>query len=216
MVKGKTYYVRVRTYSYDSTGQKIYSSYSKIKKLKIKKGLSEAKATSTSATIKSSKLTSKDTIKIEATTKNIVKSSDNYYYLFSLPSYKNSISKSATPLSSTLKATTFNFNVASNLNTSSSLLYSKFVIAVKVSSGYKIISKAKYVTNPQKAADFTYSFPTASSKKGLQINAGMLNDVKDLGVKNAAFNIPLNIIFDSSGENNYRSSIDYEYNGKTS
>lgn len=215
LIKGKTYYVRVRSYSYDSAGQKVYSGYSKIKKLSIKKGLGEEKATSTSATIKSSKLSSKNTVVVEAKTKNIIKSSDNYYYLFALPSYKNSIAKSSTPLTSTLKATSFEFNTALNLNTSKSLLYSKFVVAIKVKSGYKVISKAKYITNPQKIADFTYSFPTASSKKGLQINAGMLNDAKDLGVKHVAYNIPLNLIIAAPGETNYRSSVDYEYNGET-
>lgn len=215
LIKGKTYYVRVRSYSYDSTGQKIYSGYSKIKKLSIKKGLAEEKPTSTSATITSAKLDSKNTVIVEAKTKNSIKSSDNYYYLFALPSYKNSIAKNAVPLASTLKNTSFKLNTALNLNTSKSLLYQKFVVAVKVKSGYKVISKAKYITNPQKIADFTYSFPTASSKKGLQINAGMLHDVKDLGVKHVAYNIPLNLIIAAPGETNYRSSVDYEYNGET-
>lgn len=215
LVKGKTYYVRARTYSYDSTGKKVYSSYSKIKKVTIKKGLIEAKATSTSATIKSSKITSKNNVRIEAKTKNMIKSSDNYYYLFSLPSYKKSISKTATPLDKTLKSTSFQLNTTLNLDSSKSQLYSKFVVAIKVKSGYQIISKAKYITNPQKVANFTYSFPTAATKKGLQINASMLNDVKDLGVKNSAFNIPLNLIIAAPGETNYRSSVDYEYNGET-
>ena len=35
--KGKTYYVRVRAYKVDSTGAKIYGSYSKAAKVKIKK-----------------------------------------------------------------------------------------------------------------------------------------------------------------------------------
>lgn len=215
LIKGKTYYVRVRSYSYDSIGQKIYSSYSKIKKLSIKKGLTEEKPTSTSATIKSCKLSSEDTIIVEAKTKNIIKSSDNYYYLFALPSYKKGIAKNSKPLASTIKTTSFKFNTALNLNTSQSLLHSKFVVAIKVKSGYKIVSKAKFITNPQKIADFTYSFPTASSKKGLQINAGMLNDAKDLGVKHVAYNIPLNLIIAAPGETNYRSSVDYEYNGET-
>lgn len=35
--KGKTYYVRVRAYKVDSTGKKVYSGYSKVVKVKIKK-----------------------------------------------------------------------------------------------------------------------------------------------------------------------------------
>lgn len=215
LIQGKTYYVRVRTFSSDSTGEKVYSNYSKIKKLSIKKGLAEAKATSTSATIKSVKIANTDTVKISVKAKNIIKSKDNYYYLFALPSYKKNVSKSATPLASTIKSASFQFNTPLNQNTSDSLLYSKFMVAVKTSSGYKAISTAKYITNPQAIAGYTYPFPTASTKKGLQINASMLNDVKDLGVKNSAFNIPLDMIIAAPGEDNHRSGIDYEYNGET-
>ena len=35
--KGKTYYVKVRSYKKDSTGAKIYGAYSQVKKVKIKK-----------------------------------------------------------------------------------------------------------------------------------------------------------------------------------
>ena len=35
--KGKTYYVKVRAYAKDSKGKKVYGSYSKVKKVKIKK-----------------------------------------------------------------------------------------------------------------------------------------------------------------------------------
>ncbi len=215
LVLGKTYYVRVRTFNLDSTGGKIYSDYSKIKSVKIEKGLNEVKATSTSATIKSCKITSGSTVSVAVKTNDIIKSNDNYYYLFQLSSYKKSISKSATPLAQAIKGTSLTFETPLNLNSSASLLYSKFVVAIKVKSGYKIISKAKYITNPQDIATFTYSFPQAQTKKGLQINASMLNDVNDLGVKNSAFNIPLEMIIAAPGENNYRSGIEYEYNGET-
>lgn len=215
LVKGKTYYVKVRTYNLDSTGNKIYSNYSKIKKLQIQKGIAEVKATSTSATIKSCKITSENNVSVSVKTKAIIKSNDNYYYLFQLPSYKKSVSKKAVPLGQEIKSTSVKFNTPLNLNTSNSLLYSKFVVAIKVKSGYKVISAAKYITNPQDIATFDYSFPQATSKKGLQINADMLNDVNDLGVKNSAFNIPLDMIIAAPGENNYHSGIDYEYNGET-
>jgi hypothetical protein len=215
LVKGKTYYVKVRTYNLDSTGQKIYSNYSKIKKLQIQKGLAEVKATSTSATIKSCIITSGNNVRVSVKTKEIIKSNDNYYYLFQLPSYKKSVSKNAVPLGQEVKSTSVKFNTPLNLNTSSSLLFSKFVVAIKVKSGYKVISAAKYITNPQDIAPFDYAFPQATTKKGLQINADMLNDVKDLGVKNSAFNIPLDMIIAGPGENNYHSGIDYEYNGET-
>ena len=35
--KGKTYYVKVRAYKKDSTGAKVYGSFSSVKKVKISK-----------------------------------------------------------------------------------------------------------------------------------------------------------------------------------
>ncbi|RKJ62735.1 hypothetical protein D7Y06_16660 [Roseburia sp. 1XD42-69] len=35
--KGKTYYVRVRAYKKDSAGKKVYSGYTKVKKIKVSK-----------------------------------------------------------------------------------------------------------------------------------------------------------------------------------
>ena len=37
LTKGKTYYVKVRAYKTDSTGQAVYGKYSAVKKVKIKK-----------------------------------------------------------------------------------------------------------------------------------------------------------------------------------
>ena len=35
--KGKTYYVKVRAYTKDSKGKKVYGKYSNVKKVKIQK-----------------------------------------------------------------------------------------------------------------------------------------------------------------------------------
>lgn len=216
LIQGRTYYVRVRAYKLDSAGRKIYGKYSSKKKITISKGLKIIAPTGTSASISSCQLTSKNTVKITAKAGNIVRSIDDYYYLFSLPSYKKSIKKSATPLGSVRKSTSLSYRVSLNKDTSKSILQHKFVIAVKVSSeSYKVISESRYITNPEKTAKYTYAFPKAKSKKGLQINMNYLNDAKALGVKNTAINIPINTIIAHSYEQNDTFGESFNYNGKT-
>lgn len=55
---------------------------------------------------------------------------------------------------------------------------------------------------------YTYAFPTASSKKGLQVNTDMMDDVTNLGVKHAVINITLNSLLKSG-------SVPFTYEGTT-
>lgn len=216
LIQGKTYYIRVRAYKIDSTGNKVYGRYSSRKKITISKGLKVISASATSSTISTCKLTSKKTVTIKATASGIIRSVDDYYYIFSLPSYKNTISKSAVPLDYARKGTSFSFSFPLNKNTSTSVLQNKFVVAVKNSSKtYKIVSTGKYISNPEKTAKYTYAFPKASSKKGLQVNIDFMDDAEDLGVKNTAINLPFNTIIAPSYEQNDTFGIPYVYNGKT-
>lgn len=216
LIQGKTYYVRIRAYKTDSTGKKVYGRYSSKKKVTISKGLKVISASATSSTISSCKLTSKKTVTVKASATGIIRSTDDYYYIFSLPSYKNTISKSAKPLDYARKGTSVSFSFPLNKNTSKSVLQHKFVVAVKTGSKtYKIVSTAKYISNPEKAAKYTYAFPKASSKKGLQVNINYMDDAKELGVKNTAVNLTINTIIAPSYEQNDTFGIPYVYNGKT-
>lgn len=57
-------------------------------------------------------------------------------------------------------------------------------------------------------ATYNYAFPTAQTKKGLQVKDGMEDDASNLGVKHAVVNIALNHVASGSG-------IEYQYQGKT-
>lgn len=57
-------------------------------------------------------------------------------------------------------------------------------------------------------ATYNYAFPTAQTKKGLQVKDGMEDDASNLGVKHAVVNIALNHVASGSG-------IGYQYQGKT-
>ena len=57
-------------------------------------------------------------------------------------------------------------------------------------------------------ATYNYAFPTAQTKKGLQVKDGMEDDASNLGVKHTVVNIALNHVASGSG-------IEYQYQGKT-
>lgn len=212
--QGKTYYVKVRAYKTDENGNKIYGKYSSKKKLTIKKGVAEIEAKQGAAKLSSVKLSDASTVKATAKVKKRVKSSDEYYYLFALDSYQSKVS-GLKPVAKAAKKKSVSFTFPLQKETKNSVLQKKFVIAVKKGRKYIMLSDAMYITNPEKTAYFSYPFQTAPSKKGLQINADMMPDVEELGVKNTAYNIILSDIIATAGQHNALEGISYEYNGKT-
>ena len=212
--QGKTYYVKVRAYKMDENGKKVYGKYSSKKKLTIQKGVAEIEAEKGAAKLGSVKLTDASTVKASAKVKKRVKSSDEYYYLFALDSYQSKVS-GLKPVTKVAKKKSVTFTFPLQKETKNSVLQKKFVVAVKKGRKYIILSDAMYITNPERTAYFSYPFPIAPSKKGLQINADMMPDVEELGVKNTAYNIILSDIIATAGQHNAQEGIPYEYNGKT-
>lgn len=208
LIKNKTYYVKVRGYLLDSSGEKVYGSYSGVKKIKIKSGVEEVKATSSSAKISSCKITNTDTVTVKAKASKIVKSSDSYYYLFSVPSTQTNIKK-LKPIAKSEKSTSVTFAAPLDIEGSNNLLHSKFVIAIKQKSKYQIISSFQYISNPEGAANYTYAFPTTPTKKGLQGYSS------SLGINHTVLNIEVNDLIATKSEYGNHSTDEYEYKGKT-
>lgn len=142
-------------------------------------------------------------------------SADGICYLAALETWEETVtdSKIAGQCSA---ATSMTFFLPLNKGTEESLLYKKFVLCLKRSSGkYVKISNAAYLTNPEALANYHYKFPTAISKKGLQVNLDMLDDAEDLGVKHAAINLVLNPLLAYSSEENESTSYSYRFEGET-
>lgn len=208
LIKNKTYYVKVRGYILDSAGEKVYGPYSSVKKVKVKSGIAEAKATSSSAKISSTKITDSSTVTVKAKTSNIVKSNDSYYYLFGVPSTQSTI-KNLKPVAKAEKSTSVTFTTPLDINGKNNLLQSKFVVAVKQKSGYQIISSFTYISNPEGAATYTYAFPTTPTKKGLQGYSS------SLGINHTVLNIEVNDLIATKSEYSLSSTDQYSYKGKT-
>ena len=171
--------------------------------------------------------------------KEIPGSSDGCYYLFALHPYEDEIPGDASYLrklemgemagvsTDSMKAesaeTVMNMEnilekeaeIQVETDEIKSLLLRKFVVAVKKDGGYLAVSHPHYVTNPGEAAVFTFNGESPSTKKGLLIDPAKLlsTELDDLGVKHAAYNIPLSRILGHPEDDIYQ-AIHYTYNGK--
>lgn len=142
-------------------------------------------------------------------------SDDDYYYLFELAAYETEHGDEYVDKTSKWKLdTAFSFNL--NHNSASSRLFSKFVVAVLIDGEYVDISRGHYITNPEAVAKYTAEHPTASSIKGLIVDPAKLSggEIEDLGVKHAAYNIPIGYILGETSNATYP-TVYYNYNGKT-
>lgn len=96
------------------------------------------------------------------------------------------------------------------------LLFSRFALAIKYDDQFVLLSEGKYISNPEVLADNTDDYMEIESKKGILLDANTIDkdELYDLNVKRAVYNIPLSFII---GEtlNEAVPTIDYEYNGTT-
>lgn len=142
-------------------------------------------------------------------------SDDGYYYLFEEKTYETELS-GEDYIVEDQKDVDLTFSVNLNYNTVGSRLFSKFVIAVRKDGEFVAISEPKYITNPEAIARYSPAFSTTKSKKGLLVDPEKLagNELDDLGVKHAAYNIPLSRILGFTTNEIYP-TVTYSYNGKT-
>ena len=143
-------------------------------------------------------------------------SDDKYYYLFALNTYDEEIGEGAEYIAREYKDNTAELTAALNFNHSGSRLYKKFVIAVKKDDKFVRVSSPSYITNPEAIARYPSVYVTPASKKGLLVDPNKLrgSELDDLGVKQAAYNIPVARILGPTTSSAYP-SINYTYNGKT-
>ncbi|WP_029232475.1 DUF5722 domain-containing protein [Butyrivibrio sp. VCB2006] len=148
-------------------------------------------------------------VQIDVTSEGIPKSDDKYYYLFEEKIYEDSIGEEAEPLTKIYKSDDTSFTVNLNKGDSSSKLFSKFTVAVKLDGEYVSIAKPKYITNPGACAGYSYGGMSHKSIKGILPDPLRIGELADLGVSYCTYNIPLSHILSTSG------GISYTYGGVT-
>ena len=148
------------------------------------------------ATIESC-LINTDTGKVDVTmsAEGLAVSDDGYYYLFEENTYDTEL-VSEEYIIEEPKDEELTFSVNLNYNSASSRLFSKFVVAIKKDGEFIAVSRPRYITNPEAVAKYRPSFGNTKSKKGLLVDPDKLrgSELDDLGVKHAAYNIPMSKI----------------------
>lgn len=146
----------------------------------------------------------------------IPKSDDKCYYLFALNTYENTLGEGSDYLDKDYKDNQVKLTAALNYNLAGSRLYKKFVVAVKKDGKYVPISTPRYITNPEAIARYSSVYQQPGSKKGLLVDPNRLrgNELDDLGVKQAAYNIPVARLLGPTTSAAYP-TINYTYNGRT-
>lgn len=142
-------------------------------------------------------------------------SDDKYYYLFAIRSYEDTVAEDSTPIMKEYKNTEVEFRFPRHFTGTESGVFRKFVIAVLKDGKYVAVSNPQYITNPEAVAKYKSNGEKPSSKKGLLIDPNKLttSELDDLGVKHAAYNIPVSRILGESTNSIYP-TISYSYNGK--
>ena len=154
-------------------------------------------------------------VQLSMESEGIPDSDDKYYYLFEIKGYDDSNNLTGEFLNKVYKDDNATFGCNLNQGSASSRLYSKFGVAVKVDGEYTLVSIPKYITNPEAIAPHA-AFLEVNSKKGILIDYNKLNSgqLEDLGVRQAAMNIPIASILGPT-TNAAFPSVHYSYNGKT-
>ena len=148
-------------------------------------------------------------------------SDDNNLYLLAMKTYEDAVPEDAVPIACAEKKTSFMLKADILDNTADSRLYSKFVVAVKKDGKYEVLSTPQYITNPEALASYSEPYPKAESIKGLLVDPQKLgtSELDDLGVKQAAYNIPIARLLGPSTHSDYTLNghvvSEYDYVFKT-
>lgn len=158
----------------------------------------------------------KGKIVVEASAEGIPVSDDKYYYLFAVESYEEEIAKDDRYLVQEYKDEAVEFQVERNFTGIGGEVFRKLVVAVKKNGEYVAVSRPHYITNPEAAAKRRSDGKEPSTKKGLLVDPNKLRsqELDDLGVKHAAYNIPISRILGQTTDG-IHPTIHYTYNGKS-
>lgn len=155
-------------------------------------------------------------VKVSGRMEGIPKSDDRRLYLFNLAMYQNELSEGQDPISSVRKSDDrFEFSFPLNYKQAANRLNDKFVVGIKQNGKYVALSDAKYITNPEQRASYTYAYPKTSTIKGILIDPIKMkgNELTDLGIKQGAYNILVGRLIGPTSSAHYP-TINYSYNGK--
>ncbi|WP_160559529.1 DUF5722 domain-containing protein [Parablautia muri] len=140
----------------------------------------------------------------------IPESDDAYLYLFALSCYENEETPGGYPAAFGPKGTECQISFSYE----EEYLFQQFVPALLLEGKYVPVGDGIYLSNPEELADNQEEYPQLESKKGLLLDPTMLGteELTDLGVKHAIYNIPLSAIMGETADETFP-TITYTYQG---
>lgn len=141
----------------------------------------------------------------------IPKSDDTEVYLFAKECYENTEEPSGEPIASCPKGRQCEISI----DYEEQYLFTQFIPTLVMNGKYVPIGKGVYLANPGILAANQGACPEVFSKKGLLLDPAMLGkeELTDLGVKHAIYNIPLSVVMGETTNQDYPTII-YTYEGK--
>ena len=150
---------------------------------------------------------SEKNVTVTATSMAVPVSADGTYYLFELKPYELGVGTRRDYCAKAPASAAASFSIPLNLNSASSKLYSRFVVTVLQNGSFVPVSNEMYITNPEAVATKSTAYP-ARSKKGLTADWRYSDELANLGVGFASYELDVSRFFTAGG-------IPYTYNGKT-
>lgn len=140
----------------------------------------------------------------------IPESDDAYLYLFALECYEDT-ELSGQPAAFGLKGTKCEISFAYK----EEYLFEQLIPTLLIDGNYVSVGNGIYLSNPEALAENTEAYPEMNSKKGLLLDPTMLGteELTDLGVKYAIYNIPLSNIMGETTDEAFPTIV-YTYKGK--
>ncbi len=148
------------------------------------------------------KATATNTVKVKASIKKRIASSDDYYYLICVDPISKRPGKRVAKV---FKGKTASFTV--DVKKDQGYITMMYGIAVKKDGKYRLMSKPTYVKNPEKAAHNKMEYKPGKTKKGIQFDYNV-NEIHACDAKQFFLNLTVSWICEV-GE------VPYVYNGKT-
>ena len=141
----------------------------------------------------------------------IPESDDAYLYLFARSCYEDEETLGGTPAAFGPKGTDCEIAFAYK----EEYLFQQFIPALLLEGKYVSVGDGIYLSNPEALAGNREEYPKIASKKGLLLDPTMLGteELTDMGVKHAIYNIPLSAIMGETSDETFP-TITYTYQGE--
>jgi len=188
----KKYKKRISEVKKGKTGNlKLYAKWAKC----------TGKISKTSAKITNCKAIGTGKIKVQASIKKRVGSSDEYYYLVNVNPMNQKVYRMVKKIYKKKK-------IGFTLKTSENPGYatSMFGIAVRKNGKYHLISSPNYVKSPEKAAKNKSKYKLGKTKKGIQFSS-TIDEVYSCNAKQVFMNFTVSMLCNEA-------TVPYHYNGK--